>query len=77
MDPAEIVRVLASMMNGSSRGGPTIEELDNTIVKPEKRSRVIDSRPYRLEMEDVMGYMLIGVLAMLFIVLLKMANRLG
>lgn len=77
MDPAEIVRALASMMNGSSRGGPTIEELDNAIVKPEKRSRVIDSRPYRLEMEDVMGYMLIGVLAMLFIVLLKMANRLG
>lgn len=82
MDPTEIVRVLVSMMKGSSRDGPTIEELidktpDSMIVKPEKRSRDVDSRPYRLEMEDVMGYMLIGVLAMLFIVLLKMANRLG
>ena len=80
MDPSEIVRTLVSMMNGSSRDGPTIEEIvdsDRKLVKSEKRPRDLDPRPYRRDIEDVMGYMLIGVLAMLFVVLLKIANRLG
>jgi hypothetical protein len=80
MDPSEIVRALVSMMNDSRRAGPIIEEIDDrdrTLVKSEKRPRDPDTRPYGLDIEDVMGYMLIGVLVMLFIVLLKISNRLG